>query len=44
MIQDTQPTTYQTLEEIEQRKDELRTALQANSKQIGGFWHDLMAT
>ena len=43
MIQDTQPTTYQTLEEIEQRKDEMRTALQTNSKQIGGFWHDLTA-
>jgi hypothetical protein len=41
MTENTQGTTYQTLEEIIQRKEELRTQMQADSKQIGTYWHDL---
>ncbi|MBQ7513845.1 MAG: hypothetical protein IJS95_05585 [Prevotella sp.] len=35
--------TYQTLEEIEKRKDELQTTIHAQGEQIGTLWHDLTA-
>jgi hypothetical protein len=41
MNQNIQTSSYQTLEEIEQRKDQLHTELQAHSKHIGNLWHDL---
>lgn len=35
--------TYQTLEEIEQRKDQLHADIQVQSEQIGTLWHELTA-
>ena len=32
---------YNTLEDIELRKDELRVQLQGKSEKIGGLWRDL---
>lgn len=34
-------TTYHTLEEIRQRKDELLDQLQGDSKKFATLWHDL---
>ena len=41
MNQNIQTSAYQTLEEIEQRKDQLHAELQAHGKNIGNLWHDL---
>jgi hypothetical protein len=41
MTENTQAKTYQTLEEITQRKEELRTQIQTDSKQIATHWHNL---
>ena len=32
---------YNTLEDIELRKDELKTQLRGNSDKVGSLWHDL---
>lgn len=32
---------YNTLEDIQRRKDELRTDIKANSQQISDLWHEL---
>jgi hypothetical protein len=32
---------YNTLEDIQQRKEELRTDIQLESRQMGDLWHDL---
>ena len=38
-----QPTTYNTLDEIQQRKNELQAGIQQQSEQIGTLWHELTA-
>ena len=35
------PTTYHTLEEIQARKDELRTGIQQENDHISELWHGL---
>jgi len=32
---------YNTLEDIQRRKDELRTDINANGQKINGLWHEL---
>ncbi len=36
-------TPYQTLEEIQQRKEQLRASIQKETKTIGTLWHGLTA-
>ena len=40
-VQKTQPTTYRTLEEIRQRKDELLDQMQHDNKQFTTLWNQL---
>ncbi|MCH5307608.1 MAG: hypothetical protein J1E37_05955 [Prevotella sp.] len=39
----TTTTSYSSLEEIQQRKEELKTNLQNESQKIGELWHGLTA-
>ena len=37
------PPAYTTLEQLQQRKEELRASLQGESQKIGELWHGLTA-
>jgi len=39
----TQPIPYKTLDDIQQRKDQLRAGIQQQNEQIGLLWHELTA-